>query len=234
MPRKFVGRTEEAKALIQHIKSSGFGVKAALKAQNPAFEYSTISGAGKSTWGFHIESALAAAFPDCIIFRVSLNFLGGTGGGSDGGVFEEKSKEVDLDLSLARVLIARGCLETVPENVNVAWPYPRTPTALHLLCQLARHGHDPNQRLLIYVHLDEAAFLGGKVAKWVINNLLEYNMRPDRLGWVVPVITHTCPLDWELKRLFLSPLTLDELRDAADWTSEVNADRLLSCTGGHA
>lgn len=151
----------------------------------------------------------------------------GTGAGSDNDV----KREADVNFPLVRVLFARGCLETAPENVEVHCP---TSAVLDLLCQLARQGHDPNTRLLLYIHLDEAAFLGGNVAKWVINALLEYNLREERLGWVVPVITHTCPLNWPfnlgrfpLERLFLSPLTLDELRDAAGWTPELNADRLL-------
>jgi len=245
IPKKFVGRTQEAKALVESIKKSGFGLaptSVPLKMQNPAFEYSTISGAGKSTWGFHIQSVLEKAFPDCIISRVSLNFNGGTGAGSDKGDFQDIKNENDVDIPLARALFARGCLETTPGNVKGFSQSSRK--VIDLLCQLARGGHDPSQKLLLYIHLDEAAMLdenGSSVAKWVTYALLDYNAHADRLGWVVPVLTHTCPLKWvfqlsrwQLERLFLSPLTLDELREAAGWVPEVNADRLLNCSGGHA
>jgi len=179
---------QEAKALVDSIKNSGFKLAPTdipLKMQNPAFEYSAISGAGKSTWGFVIESVLKNAFPDCIIFRVSLNFKGGAGAGSDRGDFQE-----EVGIPLARALFARGCLETEPGYVKEVF---RLEKVIDLLCQLARHGHDPSQKLLLYIHLDEAAMLnenGRDVARWVTCALLEYNMRADRLGWVVPVLSY--------------------------------------------
>jgi len=88
----FVGRTHEATQLVGEIKSRGFdpdqrGV-GCLKNHTPVFEYGTMSGAGKSTWGFEIERVLRNEFAMCAVKAIFLNFYGGTGsGGSDKGAF---------------------------------------------------------------------------------------------------------------------------------------------------
>jgi len=112
----FVGRTHEATQLVGEIKSRGFdpdqrGV-GCLKNHTPVFEYGTMSGAGKSTWGFEIERVLRNEFAMCAVKAIFLNFYGGTGsGGSDKGAFGRpeitEARELwDAETSKAQTAVA--------------------------------------------------------------------------------------------------------------------------------
>jgi hypothetical protein len=234
--RKFVGRTSEAARLVCSIKRSGFKLgrgKPAGKDESWAHEYATISGGGKSLFGFEVVSLIAAGLSESIVTSVALNFNGGTGGGRD---FLHAGQDAQhADAALAKLLFARGVLETTADNMDV---HLSTNEVLDYLCQRARGGNE--KEVILVVHLDEVGLLNPAVCKEMVYSLLEYNTMKGREGWIVPILTHTAPLDWRfeltiyrLKRHYLGSLSISEMLELTGWKQSYTVTRLLSATGGH-
>lgn len=144
--------------------------------------------------------------------------------------------------ALAQLLFARGALETSSEQAGNLLDFSSISIeqVIDLLCQQQAQEERKNGEVILYVHLDEAAQLHPAIVKAVVCSLSNYNTGT-RKGWVIPIMTHTAPLDWNptmakypLCSLPLYPLTLHEMRESAGWPQGVATDRLLSCTGGHA
>ena len=183
-------------------------------------EYATLSGAGKSRWGFEVERLLQRAFPQSSVLRVGLNFYGGTGGGAADRTFTIWAKEHDLDLgtTMAALLLARGILTWSPEKL---WQADlQTLSTKTVIDTIFKTSDDDGQRFLI-VHVDELAMLlkegfDDRALKDFVDCLADYNCGGTPLGLVIPVITHTTPVAWDprptlpLERLNLRPFSFEE------------------------
>ncbi|CAE7585879.1 tea3 [Symbiodinium sp. CCMP2592] len=239
----------EVSTMLEHFKTS----RRLNKADSPLLEYATMSGAGKTRWGFHVERLLKAELPDCAILRVGLNFNGGSGGGD-----ADRTEAVHLlstqnfsdQQTMACLLFARGLLQCSPDAVRHFAAWLRGLTTPDVLDALFESAPEADTRILV-VHLDELAMLlketrlgfTDKNLKEFVNNLADYNCGQRPLGLVVPVITHTSPVIWDpetttipLKRMNLGPFSFAESLKFFQGINVTDLDSLLaiSACGGHA
>ena len=198
------------------------------KADSPLLEYATMSGAGKTRWGFQVARLLREDenFKKCVILRVGLNFNGGSGGGD-----ADRTEAVNLlqthrfssQQIMASLLFARGLLERSPDDFRgqeSRLQHLRLRTVLDALFASAQ---EAGTRILV-VHLDELAMLlkdtsfgfTDRSLKEFVNNLADYNCGQP-LGVVVPIITHTSPVVWNpeptsipLKRMNLGAFNFNQ------------------------
>lgn len=179
------------------------------KVDSPLLEYATMSGAGKTRWGFQVERLLKGddEFRDCAVLRVGLNFNGGSGGGD-----ADRTEAVHListhnfskQQTMASLLFARGLLECSPDAVRHKVDWLRGLTTKEVLDALFARAHEADTRILV-VHVDELAMLLSETRlgytdsdlKRFVNSLADYNCGQKPLGLVVPVITHTSPVKWD-------------------------------------
>ena len=197
------------------------------KADSPLLEYATMSGAGKTRWGFQVERLLEGDkdFSDCAVLRVGLNFNGGSGGGDADrteAVHLLSTKQFSYQQTMASLLFARGLLECSPDAVRHEAEWLRGLTTREVLDALFESAPEADTRILV-VHVDELAMLLQETSfddeslKAFVNCLADYNCGEAPLGLVVPVITHTSPVIWDvhlttipLKRMNLGPFSFAE------------------------
>eukprot|EP00971_Amphidinium_carterae_P315901 6279509-Amphidinium_carterae.1 len=104
----FVGREQEGERLLD-LEILKTPLKALDKQHVPLIDYATMSGAGKSRWGFAAARFLAAKKSSMDVRRIGLNFNGGTGAGSAEKDFIRRALEQGMDdfpKSLAGLLSA--------------------------------------------------------------------------------------------------------------------------------
>ena len=199
------------------------------KVDSPLLEYATMSGAGKTCWGFQVARLLREDeyFKKCVILRVGLNFNGGSGGGD-----ADRTEAVNLlrayrfssQQVMASLLFARGLLECSPDEFRHQASRLQRLRLRTVLDALFVSAQEADTRILV-VHLDELAMLlretslgfTDKSLKEFLNNLADYNSGQRPLGLVVPVITHTSPVIWNpetttipLKRMNLEAFSFAE------------------------
>jgi hypothetical protein len=253
----FVGRSREGAALKGKIKWPAADAKLAKvdKQNSPIFDYATISGAGKSRWGFHVPQFLADEHKD--VKRCGINFNGGTGEGPSDRNFVTWARGENIQCPwmkiMAGLLLARGLLKCSPEVImhNPAWIFDLPPKIVidALFSNDAWSSQEGVIKVLV-VHVDELALLlghgcGPRDLKDLVNPLAEYNTGDDLKGWVVPIITHTSPLKWAplpteipVEDCFLEPLNFQESILVAghsdiDWEKDLAARRSINACGGH-
>ena len=174
------------------------------KADSPLLEYATMSGAGKTRWGFQVERLLEGDkdFSDCAVLRVGLNFNGGSGGGDADrteAVHLLSTQQFSPQQAMASLLFARGLLECSPDAVRHKADWLRGLTTREVLDALFESAPEADTRILV-VHVDELAMLlqepsfDSRSLKIFVNCLADYNCGQKPLGLVVPVITHTSPV----------------------------------------
>ncbi|CAJ1429913.1 unnamed protein product [Effrenium voratum] len=252
---EFQARPWESQEFLNRV-SKMLGVRSRsgslAKADSPLLEYATMSGAGKSRWGFEVERLLKRdqSFNSCAISRIGLNFNGGTGaGGADGTETEYLWKQnIDLEQIMATLLLARGLLQCSPAKLREDWSKGLTVnTVLDAVFKSFTNSSAANKSILV-VHVDELGRLlkrgfNDRQLKDFVNFLAEYNCQPNPSGLVVPVITHTAPVVWDpeptvlqLERLNLYPFSFE---DSTKFLPGLNITGLqarlaISACGGHA
>ena len=197
----------EVSTMLQRFTSS----RLLNKVDSPLLEYATMSGAGKTRWGFQVERLLKGddEFRDCAVLRVGLNFNGGSGGGDADrteAVHLISTQNFSERQTMASLLFARGLLECSPDAVRHKVDWLRGLTTKEVLDALFARAHEADTRILV-VHVDELAMLLSEKRlgytdsdlKGFVNSLADYNCGQKPLGLVVPVITHTSPVNWDPK-----------------------------------
>ena len=117
------------------------------KADSPLLEYATMSGAGKTRWGFQVERLLKGddEFRDCAVLRVGLNFNGGSGGGDADrteAVHLISTQNFSEQQTVASLLFARGLLECSPDAVRHKVDWLRGLTTKEVLDALFARAHE--------------------------------------------------------------------------------------------
>ncbi|CAJ1454187.1 unnamed protein product [Effrenium voratum] len=224
-----------------------------IKANSPLLEYATMSGAGKSRWGFEVERLLKRnqSFQPYAVSRIGLNFNGGTGGGTDGTETEYLSEQKGFSLKqiMATLLFTRGLLQCDPDYFRGGEEWLKGLTVTIVLDAVFKSftSGSANKSILV-VHVDELAFLlkrgfNDRRLKDFVNLLAEYNCGPNPLGLVVPVITHTAPVVWNPEptviQLEHKNLAAFSFEDSKKFFPGLNITGLqarlaISACGGHA
>ncbi|CAJ1374637.1 unnamed protein product [Effrenium voratum] len=224
------------------------------KADSPLLEYATMSGAGKSRWGFEMERLLKRhqSFRSYAVSRIGLNFNGGAGAGGVDGAETQYLFEQNFSLQqiMATLLLARGLLQCSPDSIRGKENWFRllsVNTVLDAVFKSFSHSSAGNKSILV-VHVDELAFLlkrgfNDRRLKDFVNLLAEYNCQQNPSGLVVPVITHTAPVVWnpsptrlQLERLNLFPFNFGDSQKFLPGlnTTGLDSRRAISACGGHA
>ncbi|CAJ1414044.1 unnamed protein product [Effrenium voratum] len=224
------------------------------QAYSPLLEYATMSGAGKSRWGFEIERLLKRheSFRSYAVSRIGLNFNGGTGAGGADGTAAQYLFEQNFSLQriMATLLLARGLLQCSPASFRLTENWFRwlsVNTVLDAVFKSFSRSSAGNKSILV-VHVDELAFLlkrgfDDTQLKDFVNALADYNCQQNPSGLVVPVITHTAPVVWirspivfQLVRLNLFPFSFEDSQKFLPGlnTTGLDSRRAISACGGHA
>ena len=165
---QFVQRPNEAETFVQSVLQTHANMQACGKldkSDSPLLEYATMSGAGKSRWGFEVERLLRRACNNASVGRVGLNFNGGTGGGSaDKSTAEEWSgtdHKMGLDRVMAALLLARGLLQCSPEDLRGAERWlEKLPCDMVIDALFTKMPNaEGNKSKILVVHVDELALL---------------------------------------------------------------------------
>ncbi|CAJ1461078.1 unnamed protein product [Effrenium voratum] len=225
------------------------------KADSPLLEYATMSGAGKSRWGFEVERLLKRnqSFQSYAVSRIGLNFNGGTGGGEADGTETEylfEQQGFSLQQIMATLLLARGLLQCSPDRFRGKENWLRALRVNTVLDAVFKSfAHSSERKSILVVHVDELALLlearkfDDRQLKNFVNVLAEYNCQQNPSGLVVPVITHTAPVEWDprptvipLERLNLFPFNFADSQKFLPGlnTTGLDSRRAISACGGHA
>ncbi|CAJ1412313.1 unnamed protein product, partial [Effrenium voratum] len=225
------------------------------KADSPLLEYATMSGAGKSRWGFEVERLLKRnqSFQSYAVSRIGLNFNGGTGGGGADGTETEylfEQQGFSLQQIMATLLLARGLLQCSPDSFRGKENWLRALRVNTVLDAVFKSfAHSSERKSILVVHVDELALLlearkfDDRQLKHFVNVLAEYNCQPNPSGLVVPVITHTAPVEWDpkptvipLERRSLFPFNFGDSQKFFPGlnTTGLDSRRAISACGGHA
>ena len=208
----YVNPNETSKAFLLEVGTmlQRFKTRRLLnKVDSALLEYATMSGAGKTRWGFQVQRLLEGDkdFSDCAVLRVGLNFNGGSGGGDADrteAVHLLSTQQFSPQQAMASLLFARGLLECSPDAVRHKADWLRGLTTREVLDALFESAPEADTRILV-VHVDELAMLlqepsfDSRSLKIFVNCLADYNCGQKPLGLVVPVITHTSPVIWDPK-----------------------------------
>ena len=249
----YIQRTQALTSLETELACIGRNLEtlkkmAMQKTNYQTVEFATISGAGKSR--FVLRELGKPTFHDIPMSLVTLNFNGGTGGGSDTPLIKSSTAAK----AMSRLLLSRGLFSTSPDLSFVTQqPLPddeigaTVNTVIDALFMDRFKVPTAAGQGLLVVHLDELWLLKEVVGdEWIrdfITILLDYSYAHSPEGrYILPVVTHTCPdhnllLNPEFnnslfspKSLSLPPLTLAQSMEILIWRrandGDKNADRI--------
>ena len=227
----YVTHENTSKEFLQTVRMmhESFKLGRLNKVDSALLEYATMSGAGKTRWGFQVERLLRQDenFEKSVILRVGLNFNGGSGGGDADrteAVYLLQKHGFSLQQIMASLLFARGLLERSPDEFRGQEKRLQRLRIRTVLDALFAGAQEADTRILV-VHLDELDMLLKETSfgftdrslKELVNNLADYNCGEEPLGLVVPVITHTSPVKWDpeptnipLKRMNLGAFSFNQ------------------------